>query len=92
VPLRAEDAATEVRPSEAPWPAYTDLSDGRPQRKAIIPEHWRPWAAAREHMRLAAARHGHAAAYHGVRAPGYLLLTCWWALMGTGRTMVALLA
>jgi hypothetical protein len=43
-------------------------------------------------MRLAAARHGHAAAYHGVRAPGYLLLTCWWALVGTGRTMVALLA
>jgi S-DNA-T family DNA segregation ATPase FtsK/SpoIIIE len=63
-----------------------DLTSGQPQRKAIVPEHWRTWAAAREHVRLAAARHGHAAAYHGVRAPMYVVLTVWWALVGLART------
>ena len=50
VPLRAEDAATETRVTESPGPAYADLSDGRAQRKAIIPAHWRTWEAAREHV------------------------------------------
>jgi DNA segregation ATPase FtsK/SpoIIIE, S-DNA-T family len=92
VPLRAKDAGTETRTVEATGPAYTDLSDGRPQRKPIVPGHWRSWAAAREHVKLAAARHGHAAAYHGIRAPGYLVLTAWWALVGAGRTVALLLA
>jgi DNA segregation ATPase FtsK/SpoIIIE, S-DNA-T family len=92
VPLRAEDAGTETRTVESAGPAYTDLSDGRPQRKPVIPAHWRTQEAAREHVKLAAARHGHAAAYHGVRAPGYLVLTVWWALVGIGRTLAALLA
>ena len=69
VPLRAVDTGTEVRTAEAAGPAYTDLRDGRAQRKKVIPAHWRTWEAAREDVRLAAARHGHAAAYHGVRAP-----------------------
>jgi hypothetical protein len=43
-------------------------------------------------VKLAAARHGHAAAYHGVRAPAYLALTAWWALVGVGRTAAQLLA
>ena len=89
VPLRAKDAGTETRVTESAGPAYTDLSDGRAQRKPIIPAHWRTWEAAREHVKLAAARHGHAAAYHGVRAPGYLVLTAWWALVGIGRTVAA---
>jgi S-DNA-T family DNA segregation ATPase FtsK/SpoIIIE len=92
VPLRAKDAGTEVHTAEATGPAYTDLSDGRPARKPIIPAHWRTREAAREHVNLAAARHGHAAAYHGVRAPGYLFMTAWWALVGVGRTVAALLA
>jgi DNA segregation ATPase FtsK/SpoIIIE, S-DNA-T family len=92
VPLRARDAGTEIRTTEAADPAYTDLSDGQAQRKAVIPAHWGTREAAREHVRLAAARHGHAAAYHGVRAPGYLVLTVWWALMGIGRTVSLLLA
>jgi DNA segregation ATPase FtsK/SpoIIIE, S-DNA-T family len=92
VPLRAADAATDTGVSESPGPAYADLSDGRAQRKAIIPAHWRTWAAAREHVRLAAARYGHAAAYHGIRAPAYLVLTGWWALVGIGRTVSLLLA
>jgi DNA segregation ATPase FtsK/SpoIIIE, S-DNA-T family len=92
VPLRATDPGTETRTEQAPGPAYTDLSDGRPQRKPIIPAHWRTWDAAREHVRLAAARHGHAAAYHGVRAPAYLVLTVWWALVGLLHTAGRLLA
>jgi DNA segregation ATPase FtsK/SpoIIIE, S-DNA-T family len=91
VPLRATDAGTETRTAESPGPAYTDLSDGRPQRKPIIPAHWRTWERAREHVKLAAARRGHAAAYHGVRAPGYLVLTAWWALVGIGRIVALLL-
>jgi S-DNA-T family DNA segregation ATPase FtsK/SpoIIIE len=43
-------------------------------------------------VKLAAARHGHAAAYHGIRAPGYLVLTAWWALVGIGRTVSLLLS
>jgi hypothetical protein len=41
VPLRAEDAGTDTRVTEATGPAYADLSDGRAQRKPIIPAHWR---------------------------------------------------
>jgi hypothetical protein len=45
VPLRAVDAHTEVRLDEdkPPGPSYVDLTSGQPQRKAIIPEHWRSW-------------------------------------------------
>jgi hypothetical protein len=86
VPLHARDAGTDTRVTESPGPVYTDLSDGRAQRKPVIPAHWRTWEAAREHVKLAAARHGHAAAYHGIRAPGYIFLTAWWALVGVGRT------
>jgi DNA segregation ATPase FtsK/SpoIIIE, S-DNA-T family len=92
VQLRATDAGTEVRTAEATGPAYIDLSDGRPARKPVIPQHWRTWAAAREHVNLAAARHGHAAAYHGIRAPMYVVLTCWWALVGAARTAGRVLA
>jgi DNA segregation ATPase FtsK/SpoIIIE, S-DNA-T family len=92
LPLRAADAGTEVRTAEAAGPAYADLTDGRAQRKPIVPAHWRTREAAREHVKLAAARHGHAAAYHGVRLPGYLFMTSWWALVGIGRAVAALLA
>jgi DNA segregation ATPase FtsK/SpoIIIE, S-DNA-T family len=92
VQLRAADAGTDTKVTEATGAAYTDLSDGRAQRKPVIPAHWRTWAAAREHVRLAAARHGHAAAYHGVRAPTYVVLTVWWALVGIARTAAKVLA
>jgi DNA segregation ATPase FtsK/SpoIIIE, S-DNA-T family len=92
LPLRATDAGTETRVAEAPGPAYTDLTDGRPARKPIVPAHWRTREAAREHVKLAAARHGHAAAYHGVRLLPYLFMTSWWALVGLGRMVAAVLA
>jgi DNA segregation ATPase FtsK/SpoIIIE, S-DNA-T family len=92
VPLRAADAGTEARTTEAAGAAYTDLSDGRAQRKAIIPAHWRTWAAAREHVKLASGAAAYHAAWHGVRVPMYLVLTCWWALVGIVRTVSLLLA
>jgi DNA segregation ATPase FtsK/SpoIIIE, S-DNA-T family len=92
VPLRARDAGTEVRTGEATGAAYTDLSDGRPQRKPVIPAHWRTWAAAREHVKLASGAAAYHTAWHGVRAPAYLVLTAWWALVGIIRTCGKLLA
>jgi DNA segregation ATPase FtsK/SpoIIIE, S-DNA-T family len=92
VPLRAIDAGTEVRTGQAAGPAYVDLSDGQAQRKPIIPAHWRSWEAAGQHVKLAAVRYGHVAAYHGIRAPGYVALTTWWALVGVLRTCGKVLA
>jgi len=103
VPLRAVDAHTEVRLGEAKptAPSYVDLTGGEAQRRPIIPEHWRTWENAKRHIRLAAARHGHRAAYHGVRSPAYFAralgfagwgiivtakrLIAWWHIPGTTR-------
>jgi DNA segregation ATPase FtsK/SpoIIIE, S-DNA-T family len=71
VPLRAVDAGTEVRADESAGPAYVDLTSGEPQRRPLIPEHWRTRENARRRVSLAAARYGHAAAYHGLRSPSY---------------------
>jgi S-DNA-T family DNA segregation ATPase FtsK/SpoIIIE len=82
--LQAVDAGTEVRLDEGtgPAPAYVDLTRAEPQRRAIIPEHWRTIEAAKTHIRLAAARHGHRAAYHGVRSPAYFARALGFALWG----------
>jgi S-DNA-T family DNA segregation ATPase FtsK/SpoIIIE len=90
--LRAVDAGTETRTEQAAGAAYADVSDGRAQRKPVLPEHWRTREAAREHVRLAVDRHRHAAAYHGVRLPAYAVLTAGWALVGVARTAGKLLA
>jgi DNA segregation ATPase FtsK/SpoIIIE, S-DNA-T family len=84
--LRAEDAGTEAHLADAAGPAYVTLGDGEAQRRAIIPQHWRTREAANRHLQLMAARHGHAAAYHGVRAPRYLGLTVLWSVAGVFRT------
>jgi S-DNA-T family DNA segregation ATPase FtsK/SpoIIIE len=82
--LQAVDAGTEVRLDEGrvPGPAYVDLTTGDAQRRAIIPAHWRTAEAAKRHLQLAAARHGHRAAYHGVRSPGYAFLATGYAIRG----------
>jgi len=84
VPLRAVDAQTEVRLDEdqGAAPAYVDLTRGDAQRKAIIPEHWQTWENAKRHVSLAAARHGHRAAYHGVRSPAYFAKALAFAVWG----------
>ena len=91
VPLRATDAETETRLDSSPGAAYVDLSDGGAQRKPVIPPHLRR-ENLRRHLALLAARYGHAAAYHGVRAPRYLGLTVLWAVIGVFRTGGRLLA
>jgi S-DNA-T family DNA segregation ATPase FtsK/SpoIIIE len=94
VPLRAVDAHTEVRLDEdkPPGAAYVDLTSGEPQRRQIIPPHWRTREAARTHVRLALSRHGHRAAYHGVRSPGYAVKALGYAVWGVVVTVKHLLA
>jgi S-DNA-T family DNA segregation ATPase FtsK/SpoIIIE len=91
--LQAVDAGTEVRLDEAtgPAPGYVDLTRGEPQRRAVIPAHWRTREAAKRHLQLAAARHGHRAAYHGVRFPGYAFLATGYAVRGVFVTAAAVL-
>jgi DNA segregation ATPase FtsK/SpoIIIE, S-DNA-T family len=86
ITLHAQDAGTETHLGEAPGPAYVTLGDGEAQRRAIIPAHWATRDAAKRHVQLLAARHGHAAAYHGVRAPRYAVLTAVWSVAGVFRT------
>ncbi|MGH3220240.1 MAG: cell division protein FtsK [Streptosporangiaceae bacterium] len=58
-------------------------------RKPVLPD----WAASREAAKHHAKRVGghaaHATAYHGLRAPWYLLLTAFWAVVGTVRLVLA---
>jgi DNA segregation ATPase FtsK/SpoIIIE, S-DNA-T family len=93
VPLRAVDAHTEVRLDEdkPPGAAYVDLTGGDAQRRPVIPEHWRTREAARRHIALAAARHGHRAAYHSVRSPAYFARALGFALWGVVVTMQRLI-
>ena len=94
VPLRAVDARTEVGLDQArpAAPSYVDLTTGDAQRRPIIPEHWRTWENARRHVGLAAARHGHHAAYHGMRSPAYLTRALGFAVWGVVVTIKHLIA
>jgi DNA segregation ATPase FtsK/SpoIIIE, S-DNA-T family len=94
VPLRAVDAQTETILEDAATaaPAHVDLTSPDAQRKRIIPEHWTTRENARRHIALVAARHGHAAAYHGVRSPGYFFRALGFAVWGiavTGKRIIA---
>ena len=88
VSLRAVDAQTEVRLDEdkPAGPAYVDLTSGEAQRRPLIPEHWRTWENAKRHVSLAAARHGHRAAYHGLRSPLYAVKAVGFAVWGVFAT------
>ena len=94
VPLRAVDTQTEVRLDEAKAaaPSYVDLTSGEAQRKPIIPEHWRDREARRQHVKLALARHGHRAAYHGVRSPSYFARALGFAIWGVIITIKRLIS
>jgi hypothetical protein len=41
---------TDARTAESPGPAYTDLTDGRPERKPVIPAHWQTWQEVHLHL------------------------------------------
>ena len=62
-------------------PGYDD--EGAPL--PVLPK----WLADREELsavvRYHAARHWHATAFHGIRAPQYVMTTLWWAFKGIGR-------
>jgi S-DNA-T family DNA segregation ATPase FtsK/SpoIIIE len=93
VRLRAVDAQTEVRLDEDQTaPAYVDLTSGDAQRRDIIPQHWRSWENAKRHIALTVARHGHRAAYHGVRSPAYFFKAVGFAVWGVVVTVKGLLA
>jgi DNA segregation ATPase FtsK/SpoIIIE, S-DNA-T family len=92
VPLRADETPTEAKLAESAGAAYVDVSAGTGQRKPVIPAHLRGRENIKRHAALVAARHGHAAAYHGVRVPRYLTLTILWAVAGVFRTIGALIA
>jgi DNA segregation ATPase FtsK/SpoIIIE, S-DNA-T family len=91
--LKAAEVTTEVQLDEAtgPAPGYVDLTRGEPQRRAVIPAHWRTREAAKRHLQLAAARHAHRAAYHGVRSPGYAVLAAGYAVRGVFTVAGAIL-
>lgn len=91
--LRAAEAPTEAQLDEAPGAAYVTLDGGdRGRRRPIIPDHWRTREARRQHVRLLAARHGYAAAYHGLRLPRYGVLTAVWSVAGFFRVLSQLVA
>ena len=71
VQLRATEEPTEVGLDEAPpaQASYVDLTRDEAKRRPIVPEHWRTRENAKKHVSLAAARHGHRIAYHGLRSP-----------------------
>lgn len=94
VPLRAADAQTEVRLDEdqGAGPAYVDLTRAEAQRRPLIPEHWRTWENARRHVSLAAARHGHRTAYHGLRSPAYFTRALGFAVWGVVVTVKRLIS
>jgi S-DNA-T family DNA segregation ATPase FtsK/SpoIIIE len=90
--LQAADTGTEIRLSQTSAAAYLDVSDGASHRKHIIPAHLREGDSfagfargVRRHLAHLGIRHAHAAAYHGVRFPRYIVLTLAWAVVGLFR-------
>ncbi len=99
--LRAAEVPTEVQLADThpPGPAYVDVSDGASARKPVIPAHLRDGGGLyglargiRRQFHRRAIRHGHAAAYHGIRSPRYLTLTLAWAIVGLFRTLGRIIA
>ena len=91
--LKAAEVSTEVQLDEdrVPGPAYVDLTSAESQRKRIIPKHWATREAAGRHVRLAAERNAHRAAYHGVRSPGYAALAAGYAVRGLFVTAIRII-
>ena len=78
----------EERPAPLAEPDPSLLSPGYDDEGSPLPV-LPSWLADRDEftavLRYHAARHWHATAFHGVRAPQYVLTTAWWAFKGFGR-------
>jgi hypothetical protein len=61
------------------------LDEDEPGAYPIIPEHLRSWSGVVEALARHARRAGHRAAFHGVRAPVYLVKVTWRAGVGAFR-------
>jgi S-DNA-T family DNA segregation ATPase FtsK/SpoIIIE len=59
--------------------------DDEPDAYPVIPEHLRTLDGIGGTLARHGRRMGHRAAFHGVRAPGYVVLTGWWAGVGVFR-------
>jgi DNA segregation ATPase FtsK/SpoIIIE, S-DNA-T family len=95
--LPAADSQTEVRLGESTAPAYVDLSDGRAQRKPLVPPHLRDGdglaglrRGIRRHLRNKAAGHAHSAAWHFTRGTLFVILAR--AVVGVFRITGRILA
>jgi hypothetical protein len=85
--------------SAGPWPWRSGRRRSRRRRARGAPRrctgdggcpgrHWRTREARRrQHIRLLAARHGHAAAYHGIRLPKYAAETALRSTVGFFRVL-----
>ena len=62
------------------------------QLRPVIPEHLRTPAGVAGAARRVTARQVHRGAYHGIRAPGYLLKAAGWAVVGLVVTLRRMLA
>jgi hypothetical protein len=81
-----DDDEQQVPALAEPDPAL--LSPGYDDEGAPLPV-MPSWLTDRDELasvvRYHAARHWHATAFHGIRAPQYAVTTLWWAFKGTGR-------
>ena len=69
---------------EKAGPEPTGLDDDGGEYRDILPAWMTDIEEMRSAIRLRAARHGHSAAYHGLRFPGYVLKVAVYALRGIG--------
>jgi hypothetical protein len=80
VPLRAMLAA-EIEAAPSGPATYADVT-APGERKPILPAWLRGRDAMRHHAARAAGYGWHAARFHALRSPVYLILTAWWAAAG----------
>lgn len=83
------DTSFEVDLDDEPEPTrepiYVDVVTKDHERRPVIPAALRGVDNVKAAGKRAAGRAGHTVAYHAVRAPLYVLLAVFWAVVGVGR-------
>jgi hypothetical protein len=72
----------DERPAAPAAPVYADISPPEGARLPVIPAHLQTWGGIKAAAGRQAGRQAHRAAYHGIRAPLYLITALWWAVIG----------